>query len=111
LLSGTAQCHRDVAAAGYGRSVGLLVTDCLCEPELLPSGPTGAFLGGWLATTHDIRTPLYAAAVLLLSMTAVTASMTNNRRVEAALRATDPAGGPDHPASKDPAQKSAPEVL
>ncbi|MCX4460014.1 transposase [Streptomyces sp. NBC_01728] len=27
-----------MAVAGYGRSVGLLVTDCLCEPELLPSG-------------------------------------------------------------------------
>lgn len=51
------------------------------------AAPVGAFLGGWLATTYDIRTPLYAAAALLLAMTAVTASMTSNRRVEAALRA------------------------
>lgn len=25
------------------------------------AAPVGAFLGGWLATTYDIRTPLYAA--------------------------------------------------
>jgi uncharacterized membrane protein YfcA len=74
------------------------------------AAPVGAFLGGWLATTYDIRTPLYAAAGLLLAMTAVTASMTSNRRVEAALRAAAPADGPDHPASKDPAQESAPRV-
>lgn len=55
------------------------------------AAPVGAFLGGWLATAHDIRTPLYAAAGLLLAMTAVTASMTSNRRVEAALRAAAPA--------------------
>ncbi|WP_426511218.1 MFS transporter [Dactylosporangium sp. McL0621] len=50
------------------------------------AAPTGAFLGGWLATTYNIRTPLYTAAGLLLAMTAVTATMTSNRRVEAALR-------------------------
>lgn len=50
--------------------------------------PFGAVLGGWLATAHDVRTPLYAAAGLLLAMTAVTATMTSNRRVEAALRAS-----------------------
>lgn len=71
----------------------------------------GAFLGGWLATTYDIRTPLYAAAVLLLAMTAITASMTSNRRVEAALRAAAPAGVPDHPAYKGAAQETAPGVL
>ncbi|MFD6889740.1 MFS transporter [Streptomyces sp. NPDC059957] len=60
------------------------------------AAPLGAFLGGWLATAYDIRTPLYAAAGLLLAMTAITANMTGNRRVEAALRdaakaaATDP---------------------
>ncbi|MDQ1051527.1 MFS family permease [Streptomyces sp. V4I2] len=75
------------------------------------AAPIGAFLGGWLATTYNIRTPLYAAAGLLLAMTAVTASMTSNRRVEAALRAAAPAGGPDHPASKDPALESAPDLL
>lgn len=68
------------------------------------AAPFGAFLGGWLATAYDIRTPLYAAAGLLLAMTAITASMTSNRRVEAALRAAAPAGGPAHPASKEPAQ-------
>lgn len=75
------------------------------------AAPVGAILGGWLATTYDIRTPLYAAAVLLLAMTAVTASMTSNRRVEAALRAAAPAGSPDHPASKEPALESAPDAL
>lgn len=59
------------------------------------AAPMGAFLGGWLATAYDIRTPLYAAAALLLTMTAVTASMTNNRRVEAALRAASPAEADD----------------
>ena len=39
-----------------------------------------------MAATSDVRTPLYTAAGLLLTMTAVTATMTNNRRVEAALR-------------------------
>src|SRR4051812_44862181 len=75
------------------------------------AAPVGAFLGGWLATTYDIRTPLYAAAVLLLTMTTITASMTSDRRVEVALRAAAPADGPDHPAYKDLAQESAPEVL
>lgn len=44
------------------------------------AAPIGAFLGGWLATTYDIRTLLYAAA-------------------------------PDPPASKAPAEESAPDVL
>jgi predicted MFS family arabinose efflux permease len=50
------------------------------------AAPLGAFLGGWLATAYDLRTPVYVAGGLLLAMTAVTATMTNNRRVEAALR-------------------------
>jgi hypothetical protein len=78
------------------------------------AAPVGAFLGGWLATAYGIRTPLYAAAGLLLAMTAVTASMTSNRRVEAALRAAAPAapaGDPDHPASEEPAEENAPSLL
>ncbi|MGX1502884.1 UNVERIFIED_CONTAM: MFS family permease [Streptomyces graminofaciens] len=75
------------------------------------AAPVGAFLGGWLATTYDIRTPLFTAAGLLLAMTAITASMTSNRRVEAALRAAAPAGRPDHRVSKEPAEESAPDVL
>jgi hypothetical protein len=47
--------------------------------------PFGAFLGGWLATMYDVRTPLYTAAGLLLCMTAVTATMTSNGPLEAAL--------------------------
>ncbi|MFF2213899.1 MFS transporter [Streptomyces antibioticus] len=75
------------------------------------AAPVGAFLGGWLATTHDIRTPLYAAAVLLLSMTAVTASMTSNRRVEAARRAAAAAADrPDHQTPEKPAEASAADV-
>ncbi|KAB2971066.1 MFS transporter [Streptomyces sp. SS1-1] len=54
------------------------------------AAPVGAVVGGWLATAYDVRAPLYAAGALLLSMTAVTASMTTNRRVEAALRAVAP---------------------
>lgn len=61
------------------------------------AAPGGAFLGGWLATAYDIRTPLYASAVLLLTMTAVTASMTSNRRVEAARRAAAEPEPPDRP--------------
>lgn len=57
------------------------------------AAPVGAFLGGWLATTYSLRTPLFAAAALLLTMTAITASMTSNRRVEAALRAAAPDSG------------------
>ncbi|MFI1313673.1 MFS transporter [Streptomyces albidoflavus] len=72
------------------------------------AAPVGAFLGGWLATAYDVRTPLYAAAVLLLAMTAVTASLTSNRRVETALRAAAPATGPEHPSSGSAAQASAP---
>jgi MFS family permease len=66
------------------------------------AAPFGAFLGGWLATTYDIRTPLYAAAGLLLAMTAVTATMTSNRRVEAALRNAATTPGPGHPAPESP---------
>ncbi|MEU8762379.1 MFS transporter [Streptomyces sp. NPDC048659] len=51
------------------------------------TAPLGAFLGGWLATAYDVRTPLYTAAALLLTMTAVTSTMTGNRRVEAARSA------------------------
>ncbi|VXC27152.1 MFS transporter [Aeromicrobium sp. 9AM] len=72
------------------------------------AAPFGAFLGGWLASAYGIRTPLYAAAGLLLTMTAVTSTMTNNRRVEAALRAaaagTD---GPGHLDSRSPVQEGA----
>ncbi|MET7440619.1 hypothetical protein ABZS63_25120, partial [Streptomyces sp. NPDC005568] len=62
------------------------------------------------AHQHRARNPAHALqvvgarhveAVLLLTMTAVTATMTNNRRVEAALRAATPADAPDHPASRD----------
>jgi MFS family permease len=58
------------------------------------AAPFGALLGGWLAATYDVRTPLYTAAGLLLAMTAVTSTMTSNRRVEAALRAAAPAPRP-----------------
>ena len=58
------------------------------------AAPFGAFLGGWLATTYDLRTPLYAAAAILLTMTAVTATMTSNRRVETALRNARPQANP-----------------
>jgi hypothetical protein len=59
----------------------------------LCAAPFGAFLGGWLATTYGLRTPLYAAAGLLLTMTAVTVTMTSNRRIETALRRARPQAG------------------
>lgn len=69
------------------------------------AAPFGAFVGGWLASTSGVRTPLYAAAGLLLAMTAVTATMTTDRRIEAALRvaapAAEPAAEPDRPESGD----------
>ncbi len=71
------------------------------------AAPIGAFLGGWLASTYDIRTPLYTAAGLLLTMTAVTSTMTSNRHVEAALRAAAAADDPAHPETRDPVQESA----
>jgi MFS family permease len=75
------------------------------------AAPFGAFLGGWLASTFDVRTPLYAAAGLLLTMTAVTATMTSNRRVEAALRGVASTGGPARPESGDPVRQGAAELL
>ncbi|MET7498139.1 MFS transporter [Streptomyces sp900116325] len=75
------------------------------------AAPFGAFLGGWLATTYDVRTPLYVAAGLLLTMTAVTATMTSNRRVEAALHDAASTRGPGHPESENPAQEGAPALL
>ncbi|WP_420856551.1 MFS transporter [Streptomyces mangrovisoli] len=71
------------------------------------AAPFGAFLGGWLASAYDVRTPLYAAAGLLLAMTTVTATMTSNRRVEAALRAAAPAGDADHPETGAPVREGA----
>ncbi|MDF2705425.1 MAG: transporter [Nonomuraea muscovyensis] len=73
------------------------------------AAPFGAFLGGWLATAYDVRTPLYAAAGLLLTMTAVTATMTSNRRVETALRNAAATRGPGHPEPEDRLRKGAPE--
>ncbi|QKG22777.1 MFS transporter [Actinomadura verrucosospora] len=75
------------------------------------AAPFGAFLGGWLATTYDLRTPLFAAAGLLLAMTAVTATMTTNRRVETALRNAASNGGPGRPDSADSLKESEPENL
>lgn len=73
----------------------------------LCAAPFGAFLGGWLATAYDVRTPLYAAAGLLLTMTAVTSTMTSNRRVEEALRAAALADDPDQSESPAPVRESA----
>ncbi|MFF4537246.1 MFS transporter [Streptomyces aureus] len=71
------------------------------------AAPFGAFLGGWLATAYDLRTPLYVAAGLLLTMTAVTATMTSNRRVEAALKAAAPADDPGPAESAEPVRQGA----
>ncbi|MEU3405240.1 MFS transporter [Streptomyces sp. NPDC006670] len=96
-----------VCGAGMGATMVLApsLRQTIVPPELMGrvastsrmlamcAAPFGAFLGGWLATAYDVRTPLYTAAGLLLAMTAVTATMTSNRRVEAALRAVAPAAG------------------
>ena len=73
------------------------------------AAPFGAFLGGWLATAYDVRTPLCTAAGLLLAMTAVTATMTSNRRVEAALRDAALTGNPGHRESEDLVRAGAPD--
>ncbi|MEU1394387.1 MULTISPECIES: MFS transporter [unclassified Nonomuraea] len=73
------------------------------------AAPFGAVLGGWLATTYDLRTPLYTAGGLLLAMTAVTATMTSNRRVEKALRDAASAGGPAHTESENPLREDTPQ--
>jgi MFS family permease len=73
----------------------------------LCAAPFGAFLGGWLASTYDVRTPLYAAGGLLLTMTAVTSTMTSNRRVEEALRAAAPADDSDQSESLAPVREGA----
>ncbi|WP_405558619.1 MFS transporter [Streptomyces sp. NBC_01171] len=71
------------------------------------AAPFGAFLGGWLADAYGVRAPLCAAGGLLLAMTAVTATMTSNRRVEAALRAAARADGPERREAGDCAQEGA----
>ncbi|WP_329235641.1 MFS transporter [Actinoallomurus sp. NBC_01490] len=75
------------------------------------AAPFGALLGGRLATTYGVRTPLYAAAGLLLAMTAVTATMTSNRRVEAALRGVVSIAVPGPRESADAVLEGAPELL
>lgn len=52
------------------------------------AGPLGALLGGWLASAAGLRTPYFAAAAVLLTMTVVTMSMTSNAKVKAALAST-----------------------
>ncbi|WP_239154638.1 MFS transporter [Amycolatopsis sp. FDAARGOS 1241] len=51
----------------------------------LSAGPLGAILGGWLASGAGLRAPYVAGGVVLLTMTAVTMSMTSNAKVKAAL--------------------------
>ncbi|GAA4550140.1 MFS transporter [Amycolatopsis samaneae] len=58
------------------------------------AGPVGALLGGWLAGAAGVRAPYVAGAAVLATMTIVTASMTSNRKVEAALAAASAAGAP-----------------
>ncbi|WP_460491910.1 hypothetical protein [Dactylosporangium cerinum] len=43
-------------------------------------------------------------------MTAVTATMTTNRRIEAALRDAAATGGPSRPESEDPVREGAPAL-
>ncbi|MFJ4007551.1 MFS transporter [Streptomyces sp. NPDC090023] len=76
-----------VPAALMGRVASTSRTLAMC------AAPFGAFLGGWLAAAYGVRAPLCAAGGLLLAMTVVTATMTSNRRVEAALRAGGRGGG------------------
>ncbi|MDR6980705.1 MFS family permease [Streptomyces sp. 3330] len=73
------------------------------------AAPIGAVLGGWLATTYDLRTPLYTAAGLLLTMTALTATMTTNHRIETALQSTIPPHSPHHAESPNPTHQDTPK--
>ncbi|MFE0027651.1 MFS transporter [Amycolatopsis sp. NPDC059021] len=58
------------------------------------AGPVGALFGGWLASNAGVRAPYVAGAAVLATMTIVTASMTSNRRIEAALAAARSAEAP-----------------
>jgi len=48
-------------------------------------GPLGAILGGVLATLTGLRSPFIFGAILLAAMTLMTAKLTSNSRIEAAL--------------------------
>ncbi|MFJ5680705.1 MFS transporter [Streptomyces sp. NPDC093097] len=60
-------------------------------------GPVGALIGGWLAGAVGLRAPFVFGAVLLGAMTLMTATLTSNRRIEAAL--AEAARRDDHPAA------------
>ncbi|MEC3979099.1 MFS transporter [Amycolatopsis sp. H20-H5] len=62
----------------------------------LSAGPIGAVSGGVLATAAGLRAPYFAGAGVLLSMTLVTASMTSNRKVDAALAEAKLTHAPQH---------------
>lgn len=99
------------AAMSVTMVLGATLRQSIVPPELIgrvtavtrllavSAAPLGALLGGWLATAAGLRAPFLAGAGLLLAMTLVTATLTNNRRVEAALAAARPASpAPDAPA-------------
>ncbi|NUR63466.1 MAG: MFS transporter [Catenulispora sp.] len=70
----------------------------------LGAGPVGAVFGGWLANVAGLRAPFVVAAGMLASTSIVVGSLTNNKRIDAALaeakarRAEQPATDPTEPA-------------
>jgi MFS family permease len=85
------------AAMSITMVIGATLRQAIVPPELtgrvtavtrllaVSAAPLGAVLGGWLAGAEGLRAPFLAGSGLLLAMTAVTATLTTDRRVEAAL--------------------------
>ncbi|WP_030808999.1 hypothetical protein [Streptomyces sp. NRRL S-337] len=76
-----------LAAAPNSYVAGLALT--VCGAGMGATMVLGPSLRQAIVPAH-LMGPLYTAAGLLLTMTTVTATMTSNRRVEAALRAAAP---------------------
>ncbi len=63
--------------AGRVGAAGRLVSLC--------TFPTGAVLGGWIAEPAGLRAPFVIAACILAATSLLVGTMTNNRKIEAAL--------------------------
>ncbi|HEY3480214.1 MAG TPA: MFS transporter, partial [Streptomyces sp.] len=108
------------AAMSVTMVLGATLRQSIVPPELIgrvtavtrlmavSAAPLGALLGGWLATAEGLRAPYLTGAALLLAMTLVTATLTNNRRVEEALAGARAATPPaESPSEESPEQTPA----
>ncbi|SEG79910.1 Predicted arabinose efflux permease, MFS family [Actinacidiphila yanglinensis] len=85
------------AAMGATMTLGPSVRQAIVPDELmgrvgaasrltaLSAGPFGALVGGWLAHVAGTRSPFLAGSGILLVMAVLTAPMTSNRRIDAAM--------------------------